>query len=94
MWQLFALLPPSASNLATFVAWASVAHQLPVFLAEQAAGALKVEVHAGATLFIPGKLALASYLGQYSLCMTYTLHLHLRACLAFAAEEGRLWRSI
>ena len=55
---MFALLPTSAHNLATFVAWASTAQQLPVFLAEHAQGALRVEVPAGATLLIPGDLIL------------------------------------
>ena len=51
---MFALLPPSPENLAIFAAWASSARRLPVFLAEHAHGALKAEVPAGATLFIPG----------------------------------------
>lgn len=51
---MFALLPPSPENLATFAAWAVTARRLPVFLAEHARGALKADVSAGATLFIPG----------------------------------------
>ena len=51
---MFALLPPSPENLATFAAWAVTARRLPVFLAEHARGALRVEVPAGSTLFIPG----------------------------------------
>ena len=52
--QVFALLPPSPENLATFAAWASSVRWQPVFLAQHADGAEKVEVPAGATLFIPG----------------------------------------
>ena len=52
--QVFALLPPGAHNLAAYVAWASALQQLPLFLAGHAAGALRVEVPAGATLLIPG----------------------------------------
>jgi hypothetical protein len=52
---VYALLPPSAGNLAAFAAWASSAAQhQPMLLAEHAEGALRVEVCAGATLLIPG----------------------------------------
>lgn len=54
--QVFALLPPTVENLAVYVAWAgSAAQQAGLFLAEHAKGAVKIEVPAGATLFIPSR---------------------------------------
>lgn len=53
--QVFALLPPSSDNLAAYVSWSGVVRQAGVFLAEHAAGCVRLEVPAGATLFIPGK---------------------------------------
>ena len=61
--QVYALLPPSADNLAAFMAWASESQHLPVLLAEHAQGALRVEVPAGATLLIPGATNPASARG-------------------------------
>ncbi|CAL8463614.1 g3148 [Coccomyxa elongata] len=52
--KVFALLPPNQHNLGAYVSWASSARQAGVFLPEHAEHCLKVEVPAGASLFIPG----------------------------------------
>lgn len=60
--QVFALLPRSRENLAAYVSWASAARQAGVYLAEHAQGCMRVDVPAGATLFIPGKIFLPTKL--------------------------------
>lgn len=58
--QVFNLIPGTPANLRVYVSWYSRARQAGVFLPEHTSGAGRVDVDAGATLFISGE-AIAVY---------------------------------
>ncbi|KAK9830300.1 hypothetical protein WJX72_010868 [[Myrmecia] bisecta] len=57
--KVFAMVPPTPSNLASYAAWMSSAKHLGVFLASLTEGVVYVEASAGDTLLIPGGWAYA-----------------------------------